>query len=486
MKTQVTDLFLYRWRYRLGYIVLTVLVILVVGLIATLIPGALRSAELQSALISGELSIKSLTPAMVVDWPYHVLQRGSFMLFGVSTLSIKLPSLVIGFFTAVGIFMLIRTWFRRNIGIIVTVLAVTMAPFLFMIQDGTPTIMFTALTVWLLVAGTYVTRGLLFGTFWKVLGCVLLAISLYTPLGIYLTVALIITASLHPHIRYVIRRIAKPRLILAIILGVVSIMPLAYAIYLDNAVALRIFGIPSGGIDIGANVVSVGQDLFGFFSTSNSYTLRPLFSLATVLLVLIGIYRLLTVKYTARSYATIILGIILSLAVIISPQYVYNLFPIIVILMAMGIATLIIDWYKLFPRNPYARIAGLVPLAILVVGLSFSDVTRYTNSYLYNPNILASYSYDLKILQSTLAHQPHNAKIILIATPKERTFYDLVAHYDKRFIVVTEFDTTDRPVAIVTHAARKAEMPQWQLTQIVTNRKSSDADRFYLYNTSAK
>lgn len=486
MKTQVTDLFLYRWRYRLGYVVLTILTIVVVGLIATLIPGALRSAEMQSALTSGELSIKSLTPAMVVDWPYHVLQRGSFMLFGVTQLSIKLPSLVIGFFTAVGIFMLIRTWFRRNIAIIVTVLAVTMAPFLFMIQDGTPTIMFTALTVWLLVAGTYVTRGLLFGTFWKVLGCVLLAISLYTPLGIYLTVALIITASLHPHIRYVIRRIAKPRLILAIILGIVSIAPLAYAIYLDNAVAMRIFGVPSGPIDIGANVVSVGQDLFGFFSTSNSHLLRPMFSLATVLLVLIGIYRLLTVKYTARSYAAIILGVIVSIAIIINPRYAYNLFPIIVLMVAMGVATLIIDWYKLFPRNPYARIAGLIPLAVLVVGLSFSDVTRYTSSYLYSPDILASYSYDLRLLSKTLAKQPKDTKILLVTTQKERSFYDLVAYYDKRFIVTTEYDTADRPVAIVSHGAYQANMPPWQLTQIITNRKATDADRFYLYKTSAK
>jgi hypothetical protein len=299
-------------------------------------------------------------------------------------------------------------------------------------------------------------------------------------------VALIITASLHPHIRYVIRRIAKPRLILAIILGIVSIAPLAYAIYLDNAVAMRIFGVPSAPIDIGANVVSVGQDLFGFFSTSNSHLLRPMFSLATVLLVLIGIYRLLTVKYTARSYTAIILGVIVSIAIIINPRYAYNLFPIIVLMVAMGVATLIIDWYKLFPRNPYARIAGLIPLAVLVVGLSFSDVTRYTSSYLYSPDILASYSYDLRLLSKTLAKQPKNTKVLLITTQKERSFYDLVAYYDKRFIVTTEYDTADRPVAIVSHEAYQANMPPWQLTQIITNRKATDADRFYLYKTSAK
>lgn len=486
MKTRVTDLFLYRWRYRLGYVFVTIVGIVVIALIATLVPAALREGEIQSALASGALSIKSLTPSMVVDWPYHVLQRGSFMLFGVTTLSIKLPSLIIGFFTAIGIFMLVKSWFRRNIAIIMTILAVTMTPFLFMIQDGTPTISFTALTVWLLLAGTYVTRGALFGTFWKVLGCVLLAMSLYTPLGVYLTIALLITASLHPHIRYVIRRIAKPRLALAIILGLLSIAPLGYAVYLDHSVAARIFGIPSGGIDIGANLVTAGQNLFGFFSTSDSYILRPMFSLATTLLMLIGIYKLLTVKYTARSYAVLILGTIIAIAVLVNPSYVFNLFPIVVLMVAMGITTLIIDWYKLFPRNPYARIAGLVPLAVLVIGLAFSGTTHYTNSYLYNPTILSHYTYDLKILTRTInQHASKEAPIKLISTEHEQPFYALVAHYDERFSVTSDPKASGE-IRLVTREVERLHPSGLEPTLIITSKQSTEADRFYLYKPATK
>lgn len=486
MKTRVTDLFLYRWRYRLGYVFVTLVGIVVIALIATLVPAALREGEIQSALTSGALSIKSLAPSMVIDWPYHVLQRGSFMLFGVTTLSIKLPSLIIGFFTAVGIFMLVRSWFRRNIAIIATILAVTMTPFLFMIQDGTPTISFTALTIWLLVAGTYVTRGALFGTFWKVLGCVLLAMSLYTPLGVYLSIALLITASLHPHIRYVIRRIAKPRLVLAIVLGLLSIAPLGYAIYLDNSIAARIFGLPHDGINIGANLVTAGQNLFGFFSTSDSYILRPIFSLATTLLMLIGIYKLLTVKYTARSYVVLILGTILAVTVIINPSYVFNLFPIAVLMVAMGITALIIDWYKLFPRNPYARIAGLVPLAVLVVGLAFSGTTHYTNNYLYNPNILSHYTYDLKILQRALRqHASKEAPIRLITSGREQAFYNLVAHYDGRFNVTTEYKALNG-ATMVTRDVRHAHFSAIEPSLIITSKQANNADRFYLYKPTTK
>ncbi|MGB4762174.1 MAG: glycosyltransferase family 39 protein [Candidatus Saccharimonas sp.] len=486
MKTRVTDLFLYRWRYRLGYVFVTLVGITVITLTATLVPAALREGEIQSAITSGALSIKSLAPSMVIDWPYHVLQRGSFMLFGVTTLSIKLPSLVIGFFTVIGIFMLVRSWFRRNIAIIVTILAVTMTPFLFMIQDGTSIISFTALTIWLLVAGTYVTRGAMFGTFWKVLGCVLLAMSLYTPLGVYLTIALIITASLHPHIRYVIRRIAKPRLILAVVLGLLSIAPLVYAIYLDHTVAARIFGIPSGGIDIGANLVTAGQSLFGFFSTSDTFMLRPIFSLPITLLMLIGIYKLLTVKYTARSYVVLILGAVLSIIVVINPAYVFNLFPIAVLIVAMGITTLIVDWYKLFPRNPYARIAGLVPLAVLVVGLAFSGTTQYVNSYLYNPNILAHYTYDLKLLNQTLGrYTSKEAPIQLIASEHERSFYDLVAHYDGRFHVTIDY-LSRAETSLVTREVRHAHLSTLEPSLIITSKQANEADRFYLYKPATK
>lgn len=485
MKTRVTDLFLYRWRYRIGYIIVTLVFMAVIGIIATTVPGGLREAESQSAVDSGVFTLKALTPSMVVDWPYHMLQRASFMVFGITQFSIKLPSLILGLLTAIGIFILIRAWFRRNIAIVVSVISVTMMPFLFMIQDGTPTIMFSFLTIWLLVAGTFVTRGSIFGTLWKVVGCVLLALSLYIPLGIYLTLALIITAALHPHIRYVIRKITKPRLVLAILLGVASIMPLAYAIYIEPTVANRLLGIPTTSIDLGSNIMRVGQSLFGFFSTSNSFIVRPLFSIATTLLMIIGIYKLLTVKYTARSYLVLILGAILSVIVVINPRYVFDLFPLAVLMVAMGIATLIIDWYKLFPRNPYARFAGLIPLAVLVAGLVFSGATHYTNNYLYNPNVLASYNYDLKILDRALDERPNDEKVRLVVSEEEFNLYNLVAQYDAQLSVTKSLDSPS-PTTIVTKSVYAAQKPLWELQQIITNKKASDADRFYLYKTTTE
>ncbi|MEO8691473.1 MAG: glycosyltransferase family 39 protein [Candidatus Saccharimonas sp.] len=454
-------------------------------MIAISIPGGLRIEETQSALTSGALSIKSLAPDMVINWPYHILQRGSFLLFGVTDLSIKLPSIVIGLITAIGIFLLIKMWFRRNTATIVTAIAVTMSPFLFMAQDGTPSIMFTSLVIWLMVAGTYVTRSKLFSTFWKVLGCVLLAITLYTPLGVYITIALIITMLIHPHIRYVIRKITKLRLALALALGVLSVTPLVYAIILDYHVLLTLLGLPNGSIDIGNNIVTLGQALFGFGSTHYGAILQPLFSITATLLAIIGIYRLLTVKYTARSYAVLILGTFVLVINIINPAHFLDLYPLAILMIAVGVATLIIDWYQLFPKNPYARVAGLIPLTILVIGMVFSDLSLYTSNYRYNPTLLASYSSDLNLLETTAKSSTKTKPLQVVTSPNEQPFYALVAHYDDRFSLVNGASASG--VVAVTRAAHSAKLSDsLVLDKIITNDRADQSDRFYLYKSDQK
>ena len=481
----VTEYTLYAKRYLLGYLVISALFVGILSIAAFYVPGALRQGEMQSALTSGALSMQSINPESVVNLPYYILQRLSFMGFGVTTLSIKLPSIILGVLTAIGIFALVRTWFRRNVAVIVTTIAITSTQFLFLLQDGTPNILFSFVAVWLLAASTFVTRNHLFTTFWKVVACVLMATALYIPLGIYVVLALVITASLHPHIRYVIRRVARVRLIIAILLGLVSVSPLIYAVILKPSVALMLLGIPTTGLDLPASIITAGQDLFGFFSTSNSYQLRPLYPLGLTLLSVIGLYKLLTVKYTARSYTVLILGACLTILVAINPAHVTALYPIAVLMIAMGIATLIVNWYKLFPRNPYARVAGLVPIAIFVVGLLFSGIMRYMNNYTYNPNILRYYSTDLKLLDNTIAKEKGAGKIQLVTTTNELPFYGLVAHYDARFSVGLQ-PNPEASTVLLTRKAKENAQPNLTLNTIVTNQKATNSDRFYIYKTTVK
>jgi hypothetical protein len=486
MRTHVTDYLLYRWRYVLGYLFIIAVLTTLISFASLYVPGALREQEITASLKSGALSVHSLDPSMVIDLPYHILQRFSFMLFGISIVSIKLPSIILGVLTALGIFLLIRTWFRRNVAVLVTILAVTSAPFLLMVQDGTPDIMYSFLTIWILFASTYVTRRKTFGTLWKVLAGVFMAMSLYTPLGIYLVIAVLTTAFFHPHIRYTIRKFSRPRLWIAVILGLISLVPLVYASAIDRDTLFTLLGIPLGQLHLKENILQVLATLIGFIPNHSSYILQPLYSLGFLLLAVVGVYKLITYKYTARSYITLTLAVLMIPLVIFNPNRIMYLFPLICLMVALGIATLITDWYKLFPRNPYARVAGLVPLAILVLGITYSGAARYMNNYAYNPQILSYYSNDLKLFNRELATK--DKPTVAVVSREEVPFYSLVAAYDKRFHVLATVPSNDATI-IVSRAAYKntrSPLKDAELRQIVTNRFANESDRFYIYKLATK
>ncbi|MCA9340471.1 MAG: hypothetical protein KDA17_06150, partial [Candidatus Saccharibacteria bacterium] len=307
--------------------------------------------------------------------------------------------------------------------------------------------------------------------------------ALYTPLGIYLVVAVLTTMFFHPHIRHIVTHFARPRLVIAIALGIVSIVPLVYASTIDPRVALSLLGFPETAISMQQNLREVAYSLVGFFVPANGYLLRPVYSLGLMLLMMIGVYKLMTYKYTARSYITLSLGLLMVPLVLLNPVHVSALYPLAVLMIALGIATLITDWYKLFPRNPYARVAGLIPLAILVGGIVLSGVMRYMNNYEYNANVLKDYSSDLGLLEDQLGYEKATKSTTrLITSPQEEPFYSMVAHYDGRFTISTSQENP-APVAIVTHQAYRIQKPNGEPTMIVTNRFSKNADRFYIYRS---
>ena len=75
MQRRVTDYALYRWRYKIGYLFIALTILLIIAIAALYVPGGLRQGEMQSAITSGGLSLQSLDPEMVINLPYHALQR---------------------------------------------------------------------------------------------------------------------------------------------------------------------------------------------------------------------------------------------------------------------------------------------------------------------------------------------------------------------------------------------------------------------------
>lgn len=484
MRRRVTDFFIYRWRYPLGYLLVAILLAIVVGIAVFSTPGSLREGEMTATVQSAALSVESLDASMVINLPYHILQRAVFMVFGVSVLSIKLPSLILGTLTIIGVFFLARIWFRRNVAILTTVLAATTTQFLFLMQDGTPAIMYTFVVIWLLLSGTLVTRNYIFNTFWKVVAGVLLASALYMPLGVQLVVAVAITASLHPHIRYIVRHVPRLRLILALSLAAAFVTPLVYACIVDPHTLRTLLGIEIASFSWADNLAGMWHAFAGFLTPASSYVVLPLYSLGVVVLMTIGLFKLWAQRHTARSYVVFILGGLLLPFIFLNLEHVTTVYGLAVILMAYGLSHLISTWYRLFPRNPYARGAGLIPLTILVLGVVYSGMIRYMHNYTYSPQVLSFYSDDLKLLSGTLDKLDEGTTVSLVTSNKEFSFYNVVARYDKRFSA-TETAGSE-PTLIYTRAAHSAHTPSGDVTTIVANSRKDNGDRFYIYKTAQK
>lgn len=483
MARKISEYFLYKHRFLFGRLFITTAILVMMVVAWLFVPGGLRQAELDSSVASGNLSLQHFTPQMVIDLPYHALQRLSFAAFDVSVLSIKLPSLLLGVGTIVGLYLLLRYWFRESITIPTVLVMVTMPLFLFMTQDATPPIYFQFISVWILLLATLISWRRGPTSLWKLLLFVAIGLACYTPLGVYLPVTLVIMSFIHPRVRAVFRRLSKPKLLLGVLAGLVTISPIIYAGLRDYTVVTTLLGIPTSNPDLRHNLTLNINEMFGFWLPQTSSMLTPIFSFGLLALMVIGLYRLTQVRYTARSYVTWIWLLILAPMVTLNPQYSYVLFILGALFVLRGLSQLLVhSWYRIFPRNAYARVVGAIPVALIVVALMLSSVFYYVYSYTYNPGIVQTYSKDLSLLNREITRH-HYKQTSLVATPAQADFYRLVARYNQQFSVAPSVAAAaNAETIILTHASHQTETLDKTPLKILTASRYYEADRFYIYN----
>lgn len=489
MGKQLTDYLLYRWRYALGYSLIGFIILVLIVVAGLFIPGGLSGDEIQSVVASSAISLSpsSIHPETIINFPYHLLQHASISLFGVSNFSIKLPSILLGLLSVGGIFILLRSWFRENIAILTGIIIITTGPFLYVAQSGTPSIVYIFWSVWLLVSAMMTSRRAHFTGIWKVILFAIAALSIYTPLSIYILIALISAVVLHPHLRFLVRKLSKVKLAIGIVVALALISPLVYAIIKQPSVGLTLLGVPSSQPDIKANVLQLLRQYFDFISPSSSIVITPIYGLGSVILIALGFVQLATTKYTARSYIISAWIILLVPALLVNPGYISITFIPVLLLMAMGVSLLLGSWYSLFPRNPYARFAGLLPLTVLIGGLVLSGVGRYMYGYTYDPKTANYFSHDLVLLNKEI--KTIKGPALLVTSQSEKPFYSVVAQHHEGLSVI---DTTQpmaanaAPTIIITHTAHQAAATAPNLYRIITNTTSNNADRFYIYKTNQK
>lgn len=470
MGIDFTSFYIYRFRYYLGYGLITLLLIGLLIFAGLYTPGGLSAQEMNSVVKSASIDITSLSSLAVTNLPFHILQQASLNLFGVNEFSIKLPSLVLALISAVGLILLLQQWFKPRIAVLASIIAVTTGQFLFIAQNGGPDISYILWPVLLLLLGTLIAKRIKRATLWKVLFFVVAAFSLYTPLSIYALLALAISAVLHPHLRFILRQLSKPRLAAAFVLGLIIAAPLLIGVFRSSELGLTVLGVPDHLPNIMFNLMVLSQQYFGFAVASTTSLMTPVFGLGSMLIIALGVYKLIRTRESTQSYLIMIWMICLIPLLIINPGVTSVTFLPLVLLLTTGLESLLGYWYRLFPLNPYARVAGLLPLVVLIGVLVLSGLERYVYGYHYDPATVANFSQDLSLLPTTTKD--------LVVTTSQLPFYQVVAQHRKGL----EVTTTEPQVATftATHNAN-SDFVGVHIDRIITSSASLNADRFYIY-----
>jgi len=482
VKLHVPDLFIYRWRYAFGYITVGLGCLVLLFVASLYIPGGLSDREIAAVTTANDLSIKHFQPDMVVNLPYYLTQKAGFYLFGLSEFSVKLPTIILGALLVLGLVLLLKMWFKRNVAVLTAIVGIAAGPFLLAAQSGSPGILYIFWPVWLLYTAAVIARRPTFPIAWKALFFILVALSLYTPLSIYVVIALVSAALLHPHLRHVVRSLSKFRIITTLLIASVFVIPLGYSLYQEPSFILKLLGIPTS-LDILANLHQLFTQYVDVVDPSNSTIMTPVYEVASLMLAGVGIYRIVTAKYTARSYILSCWLVFLIPILIVNPGLINVTFLPFLLLTGYGIEFLIRYWYRLFPRNPYARVVGLIPIVILITTLTLSGLDRFIYGYLYNPSAARQASGDLTILATELRHTPKQP-VTLVVTSHEQAFYRAVRRYNPEWNIheVTSTYPTDTSATVIASRGVRASIQiDTMPDKILASPLSEQADRFYIY-----
>ena len=470
-------MFLYRYRFVIGYAVLGLaFVLLLVGL-PLIAQKGLSEAEIESATSSYYLGKDGIMNGDLVDLPYRILQKYSITLLGLSAYTVKLPSILVGLLLGVLLILLLNRWFKSNVSLLASTLIVLSTPFLFLAGSGTPLIMIVFWPTLLLWLGSKIQGEKRPKPLYSFVFAIAMLLSVFTPYMIYFAVFCVLFVAFQPHLRFVVKD--SPKLMLV----VVGLLIIAGGVLLGMNIAKHPEALTellfAKNFQIGNFLNNITAGLAPVFSWHNSLEnvfLSPLISLPTFALALIGLFSTTKGFFASRnSIASVLLVFCLVITGFNPSSVIFFILPF-SILIAHGFKYLLEKWYGLFPENPYARVSALVPLTVLFALMIIPSLLQYIYGYRYNPNVANEFSDKLAVIQENLSDET-------LVVHEYLDFYKIMeAKTDLK--VVGGLEGTPGKVAIL--GKPDAEMPDYQLSRIITSPKRDNSDIIYLYTFTEK
>ena len=476
MKKSKKQPFLYRQRFIIGYILLGIIFFALLSYLPNIAPGGLSEAEMNSAIASNQTKINFIQAGNIVDFPYHAVQKLCLHFLGLSLYTIKLPSIIFGTLAAFFMVLLLNRWFKSDVAIIGSILTTLSTAFLSLATFGTPVVMYIFWLSAILWAGSKIVGNskppLLLVLFF--IAC--LSLSLYTPHLCYVVRGIGIAGLAHPHLRFAAKQLNGIQFTMCIILGLALISPLVASCILHHDIVQKLAWMQD--FSFGNLINNVSQAFSPFFSFSmayNSIYLTPLFSLATVALIIIGALASIGKLFTSRNSVTSLLVIFSILISALNQSAAIAIIVPIAILTAAAFESIIGKWHSLFPENPYAHLIGALPVSVVVCMIIFSGVSHFIFGYHYTPIIAQNFNDDIVLIKKNLKE---GDLLVIGEETQNAEFFRLFSDYNHIDIADTIPESPNGRIVLLSQTTNSANL---KLKQIITSRKSTNSDRLYIY-----
>jgi len=476
--------FLYKNRFIIGYILLAASFLALILFVPKIALTGLSASEITSATASQNLNLRSVFDGQLVDLPYHLLQKFIFKLIGITTYSVIIPSIIVGGLLGFFLILLLNRWFRNNTAIIASIIAVLSSNFLFLVSNGTPLIMVVFWPTLLLWLGSKVQGKERLAPIWSFIFAFALFLSSFTPYMIYLIILILIYTVLHPHLRFTIKNLPRIPFIFVSLIIIIGFGFMGF-IFLHHPETVKPL-LYSGDFKIATYFSNLKQAFLPFFTwhgVIESIFLAPQISLPATLIAVIGLVSTFKGFFASRNSIAIFLIIFTILISGFHTDYAVLLILPFTILIAHGLRYIIYKWYNLFPENPYAKLFGVIPIAIFLFTMITSDLSHFISGYRYAAPVANQFSNDLTIVLThvksdnyLLLDQTDDFSKLLIATNTVKPILKQPLDY----LVITSLDNLPQNTQVYTMTKHTDE--KLELQKIYTSSKSQNSDRLYLYS----
>lgn len=470
-KIIISKLFLYRYRFIIGYIMLGLAFAVLLFTLPLIAQNGLSPAEITSATDSFSLGREGILNGNIIDLPYHILQKLSIMVFGLTTYAIKLPSILVGLALGLLLILLLNRWFKSNVSLLASCLVVLSTPFLFLAGSGTPLIMLLFWPTLLLWLGSKIQGEKSPKPIYSFLFGIATLLSIFTPYMLYFAIFCALFVLSQPHLRFIVKTLPKVLLIITIILTLSGIaVIITGAIKQPNTILALLF---SPNFEINQFFPNIANGLapaFSWYRTVESVFLSPLISLPIFAIVLIGLFSTTKGFFASRnSIATILLVFCLIITGFNPDAIIFIILPF-SILIAHGLKYLLEKWYNLFPENPYARISAVIPLTVLFAITIVPNLLQYIYGYRYNPTVASEFNYDLQVIRENLTDEKLLAR-------NNFEFYKILEG-STNLEVIDNYTDSNR-IAIL---GKQSDTPEnYELKRIITSPMRENSDIIYIY-----